>query len=109
MEESPCESKHGEGGPREWPKHPLAALAAARASCGRERGAGWSEDSNEIPKPAPLFIWDHDLGRRLRCGAETPAHRNFQPHKSGNSGPCQSQNLEMALDLCRIECSESRE
>ena len=37
VEESPCESKHGEGGPRGWPEHPLAAPAAARASCGRER------------------------------------------------------------------------
>ena len=44
MEESPCESKHGEGGPREELELSLAASAAAGASCESE-GAGWSRVS----------------------------------------------------------------
>ena len=81
MEESLCESKHGEGGPREWPEHPLAALAAAGRRV-RERGAGWSEIQNETLKPAPPFCVNHDLGRRLCClDGDSGPTGNFGPER----------------------------
>ena len=73
MEESPCESKHGEGGPRRWPEHPLAAPAAAGRRVGGERELGGVRIQNETLRPAPRFY-----GSRLR--AETPLW-------GGDSGP----------------------
>jgi len=44
VEESPCELKHGEGGPMEELELSLAAPAAAGSHV-REKGAGWSRVS----------------------------------------------------------------
>ena len=86
MEESPCESKHGEGGPRRWPEHPLAAPAPAGRRVGSDRELGGVRVQMKPSDQLPEFM-DHDLGRRLRrtggdsgpSGTSAPSEQKFRP------------------------------
>ena len=81
MEESPCESKHGEGGPRRWLGHPLAAPAAAGRRVREREEQGGARVQNKTLRPAPRFY-----GSRLR--AETPVlRRRLRPNQKFRPRP----------------------